>query len=414
MALRWWDGCTGYAVANDLGHRYTVEGAVSNIAIDPNGGVGNVGCVEFGVVSNTPAGLYTTLTSSSELIVGLHFNYKSFNSTIYDRHDSVLILGSGSSSIVKLIVDNTGAIRAEIDGYSILFNSADETTTADGQLHYLAEGSRYRIELRVKRSDTDGEFELRVNGVTWAYFVGADTGNANFTRLTIGTGLDNGDGGGCKYDFCGLYVVDRIGDYANDFFNEWRAQVIRPNYVDPTPQFSIGTATNIPSSPIIITPQTGAIGVDGVAPQVAEPGVEARAPDSASLSMAGYAPTVTMTSRHWDSVDDGPDHDADSTHNYSTSNTQVDRFGSDAELEGEPLVVMGVNVCCIARCDDGQTQKLRTLVKHSSTTTNGTDVTLNQVHYKSVIQTFATCPSTGGQWTKQQVEDALFGYESRA
>ncbi len=414
MALRHFDGFTAYSAVGDLSASglYVVSDPSNNLQIIQNGGSAVLGALRVGHASRSPATVYKTITASSHVMAGFWIDYTGFDTLGGDTYDAIFKLAASEySSVAELILYSTGELAVRTDGSDEIFRSGDRQYSPSGtEVNYLTVGS-HRIELRVLSASTLGEVEIVVDGKIWGLITGITYMNGyDVERVYIQTGQY---GAGAKFDIDSLYVFDDTGAYNNRLLGDWTTQVLRPINDSGTPQFSVSVPQTIIVTPTTITPECGSIYADGIAPQAVELGVEQRAPDTAAVTVRGYAPTVTLSSRNAQNVDDGAIHDADATHTYSTANAQIDRFVTADTLAGEICRVQAVNVCCVARRDD-TAQNFRTKITHGSSTTDGANVALNNPEWRPVIQSYAANPATGTQWLDSEVEAAKFGYESRA
>lgn len=358
MALRHWDGFTGYSVVGDLSANglYTVADTTGNLSIVANGGSAGQGALRFGAASNSPASIYKTITSSSHAMVGFWIDYTDF-SQYSDGYDAILKLSNGAyTEIAELILYNTGELAIRTGGYTLEFRSSLSADSPNGaEVNYLSLGS-HRVELSVKISTTVGELLLVVDGKIWCQKTLLNTGSSNCDRVYFQT-ADYGSG--AKFDIDTVYVFDGTGTYNNTLLNDWKCEILRPDADDGTPGFT---------------------------------------------KLSGAA--------NYEMVDDVT-HDADATHNYSTGNAQVDLFTTSDTLSGLICRVAAVNVCCVARRDD-TAQNFRTKIVSGASTSDGANVALVNPDWVPVIQTFASNPATAAQWVQSEVEAAKFGYESRA
>jgi hypothetical protein len=356
MALRHWDGFSAYNELVELDQLYVREGSSVNIAVLPNGGPSNLGAVRIGGVNLSNAGFYRTITSSSTVIFGQHFNWLAYNSSAATS-DMIFKLAAGGSEQVSVWIYSDGRLWVRNSSFQEVFDSSDPTHSPDGlTVNYLTPGNEYRIAIRCVISATVGELEIWVNEKRWCNRIGLDTGSSSITRVHWGTAYS---GSGASYEISEIYVFDGTGTFNNAILISWKAQLLLPTSDDV----------------------------------------------AAFTRLSGAA--------NYEMVDDATPHDADATRNSSTGNAQIDRFATTNTLVGSNSQIHAANVINIAHRDSGA-QNFRNTIKHSASIANGADAALGEGDYRPVIQVFETNPSTSAQWTKAQIEAATFGYESRA
>lgn len=351
------DGFTAYVFLSDLDSLYTRTGDESNLRIVEDGGPNELGSIRFGGVNRNLAGFYRDLgTSITTGYIGFWFKLNGFDTT-EGVDDMIMYLASTTTARMSMRISSDGSVqlRRTTTGTE-LFDSSDPLETADGEPHFLFQGTEYKIELQVVGINTSGRLELRVNDEVWGTVDPADL-DGTYNRIYFRTGSV---GEGADFEISDLYVLDDQGSIgANNSFlgSSWKMEVIRPD---------------AESGQIDFTPESGS--------------------DNSAM------------------VDDTPRNNADSDWNDSTGDGEVDRFTSATALAGAR--VHNINVINVAR-HTGSAQNFRAVIFENATSGDGGDEALAET-FQVFMEPFETNPDTALAWTQSEVDASEFGYESRA
>lgn len=214
--------------------------------------------------------------------------------------------------------------------------------------HTVVQGFGQHIELRVKIHDTDGEYELKVNGVVVASGTGADTRNGgtgviNAVRITnVSTGAN--DSGSIFDD----YWIDDAGVMHGDC----KVAALRPT--------AAGNATDF-------TPLSGA---------------------------------------NWQNVDD-TSVDDDTTYNSSDTAGHSDLF-TLADLGGASEI-RGIQTVTVWRKDDAGTRSAAPLIRTDGATVEGGEVSLAD-SYTTNLNVWEQNPVTAAPWQPAEIDALEAGY----
>jgi hypothetical protein len=244
------------------------------------------------------------------------------------------------------------------------FNDRDSTSEVPGMENgFMLYGSWYYIELRILADASNGEVELRINGVQVFDGTGIQTtiGQPNIGFVEFRSGEASGSnsyGSGLEFD-----IADVI---------------------------SIDTAAGFVAFPF--------------------PAIIDRLEPDADTIEADFAPNGAGD--NFVEVDDAP-HDFDTTFNESTTVGHKDRFTTAGVLPFANLGnVLAVKVEALVKDTlDLTTRQVRAVVFENATEAQGATRTLTETPYQPVQAVFDDNPDTSLPWTKAEVAAAEFGYE---
>lgn len=398
MAVEWLENWGQYRDHQDLEARYTLEkvGATTgnNIEILPTGGPPVTpagvqaprnpvpGALRFkGLIGNSgSAKVSFPVTSLSEYIIGFAFFWEGVN-PLQNRNDDTILYtrddaGNQSQMTLELnfgfatnILAQRGYIRIKTSTNSVIvFDSEDDAdNSGDPDFHALQYNRWYWIEFRVLVSDTVGEVELRVDGERWFLGTGLDTKPGSPSTIdqiifaSAGEEPISSTGHGAIYRVTDVWAVSPAGGGNETTF-------LFPAIVDTLyPNADTAQADWVPQG-----------GGDNV--------VE---------------------------VDDNPQHDFDSSHNETNTNTDKDRFTTSQVV---PESTFGRVVACqvIAMAKDTldtAAKTARVVIFENATEGVGTTRTLTESEWQALWHVFEDNPDTSAAWLMADVEAAEIGYE---
>jgi hypothetical protein len=295
--------------------------------------------------TTSPALCFSTpaFTPTATVIVGCAIKVDSISSPT----DLLRFYDGDALYHVGVQIVNSGVIRLNRNGTTMPGESAPNTVAA-GQWYYL--------EIKVTVGDTDGSYEVRVNGVTVASASGIDTRNG-------GTGL-----------------IERVQ------FRGWQASTVSvfATYDDMYVLNSLGTDNNS---------FLGSQLVESVFPN--------------TNVQNGWIPSVG--SNNAACVDENPSND-DTDFVYSAVSGSKDLYGvgSCTHINGN---IKGVQLNVDARVTDSTPQGLRPLVKAGGVETPGGSTTVTSTGYKVFPIVAEHNPSTGALWTPAEIAAMQIGIE---
>lgn len=359
MANLHFDGFTAYQFREDLDGVYTREDDPDNLRINLTGGPNEQGAINLGGVNRTAeSGFFIDLVAAHDHIyMGFWLTINDFDNT--DDLFDMLVMWTQNTTTIRgsLHIGDDGSILVRRSNTGTLhFDSGNAATTIDGQTHFLARDTEYKIEVYIKFINTVGSLELRVNDDVWGRFTETLDFDGTIDQVHFKA---NDTGSGMDVDISDWYINDETGIAPNNTFlgSRWQVEVLRP------------TAE---AAGIAFTPATGT--------------------DNSAM------------------VDDAPRHDADATENHSTGDAQVDRFTTGNSLALQ--AVNSVSVVNVAR-HEGTAQNFRAKIFEGATGGDGADEALVGT-FTAYRELFETNPDTSLQWTVTEIEASEFGYESRA
>jgi len=238
----------------------------------------------------------------------------------------------------------------------IRLNRAGTTLPGESLPYTLAAGQWYYMEVKVTIGDSDGAYEVRINGTTVASASGIDTRNS-------GTGLIDrvqfrgwtGALASVYTNFDDVYILDTSGTDNNDFLGSQIVEAVFPN-------------SNVQSN---WTRSTGA-------------------------SNAAC-------------VDENPSND-DTDYVYSTTVGNKDIYGvtSCTRINAN---IKGVQLNADARVTDTTPQGLRPFAKSGATETSGGSQTVTSTGYDVFPVLAQYNPATGALWTPAEITAMQIGIE---
>lgn len=380
----------------DLEARYelTKLGATSGSAIEilPTGGPTSTpagsqaprapapGCLRFGKsggIGNPAAAkvLFDIGGTATEVIVGFAFLWEGVSAQQSRNDDTIFYLGNDPDLYVELnfgfsanIAASRGYIRLKQTTSIVIFDSEDDAdNSGDPNFHALQYNRWYYMEIKFLLHASAGAIEFRVDGETWYSETGLDTIRLSETvvdRFSFSSAPVEPltqEGHGAIYRITDVYVLTTTGGNETDFLYPWMVDTLYPAAE------VVGEQDWIPQS-----------GIDNSA-----------------------------------MVDDNPQHDYDSTHNESNTNTDKDRFTTSQVV---PESTFGRVYACqvIAMAKDTLDTAIKTarvVIFENLTEGLGTTRTLTESEWQALWHIFEDNPDTSAAWLMADVEAAEIGYE---
>ena len=248
---------------------------------------------------------------------------------------------------VGLQIVSSGVIR---------LNCAGTTLPGESPANTIAAGQWYCVEVKVTIGDSDGAYEVRVNGTTVASASGIDTRNS-------GSGLIDrvqfrgwyGSTASIYVTFDDVYVLDTTGTDNNTFLGSQIVEVVFPN----------------------------------------------------SNAQSNWSPSTGTSNAAC--VDENPSND-DTDYVYSTTVGNKDLYGvtSCTRINAN---IKGVQLNADARVTDTTPQGLRPLAKSGASETSGGSYTVTSTGYKVFPVLAQYNPATGALWTPAEIAAMQIGIE---
>lgn len=303
----------------------------------------------FGAASSlrmaSPALCFSTpaFTPTATVIVGCALKV---DGIIYS-HDILRFYDGESVYHIGLQIVSGGVIR---------LNRAGTTLPGESSPNTIAAGQWYYVEVKVTIGDSDGAYEVRVNGTTVASASGIDTRNS-------GSGL-----------------IDRVQ------FRGW--------YGSATPIY-------VTFDDVYVLDTTGTDNNTFLGSQI----VEAVFPNSNAQS--NWAPSTGTNNAAC--VDENPSND-DTDYVYSTTVGNKDLYGVTGCMRINANI-KGVQLNADARVTDTTPQGLRLLAKSGDSETPGGSNTVTSTGYKVFPVVAQYNPATGALWTPAEIAAMQIGIE---
>jgi len=217
----------------------------------------------------------------------------------------------------------------------------------------------YYIEWSPLVSDTVGQFEVRVDGVTVLTEAGLaspiDTKASTVAGSTINTATFIVTGS-FNANYTDMYVNDPTGTLCNTFMGDGR--------------------------------------VDGKAV-------------TANGATTDFTPSAGL---NFQNVDDDPGNDGDATFNESNTAGHKDLFAL-ANLPSLAGTIHAVGVACVGKKTDALSRFFRNLLRSGGTNYEGADVALSGTAYGGKQTIWMTDPATSAAWTATGVNNMQAGYK---
>lgn len=238
----------------------------------------------------------------------------------------------------------------------IQVNRAGTVLPGESAPYTLAAGQWYYMEVKVTIDDTDGAYEVRINGTTVASASGIDTRNSG-TGLIDRVQFRGRQGASTSIYTCldDMYILDTSGSENNDFLGSQIVEAVVPN-------------SNVQND-------------------------WARSTGSSNAAC----------------VDEIPSND-DVDYVYSTTAGDKDIYGvtSCTRINAN---IKGIQLNADARATDTTSQGLRPFAKSGDTETPGGNQTVTSTGYDVFSVLAERNPATGALWTPEEVAAMQIGIE---
>jgi hypothetical protein len=333
MALLFMDSFNHYDT-NDMGLKW--DSRVSSPVI--SSGTGRFGddslrCQSVGRY------LIKDITASDTLIVG--FAFLSRNGTYPSNDFDIFAFDQITTQTCEIFLGLNGSVG---------FRDANNIEHVSLPARWQKDNWQY-LEAKIVIHDTNGSFEIRLNGSTVLSKSNIDTSSggmqANRVRFggVSGTTLDT--------DFSDFYLLNDIGTTNNDFLGDTRVEVLFPN--------GAGTTTDW---------------------------------------------AVTGAASNFQAVDESPPDD-DTSYVSDSTLSNKDTYNFDS-LNATSGTISAVQVNLHARKDDVAPRGIVAVARSVATETDGTEIDLT-TSYDNYQEVYETDPNGGGSWTVSSVNAAEFG-----
>ena len=348
MALRWIEGYETLGVAGNSIVSLLVRKYGNPLDVSA-GGIDLVAGRFFGTAARlrttTPVLCFSTpaFAPTATVIVGCAIKLDS----IASPYDLIRFYDGDSLYHVGVQVCSSGIVR---------LNRAGTTLPGESVPNTIAAGQWYYLEVKVTIGDSDGAYEVRINGTTVASALGIDTRNS-------GTGLIDrvqwrGWYGGTASIFAvydDMYVLDTTGTDNNTFLGSQIVEAVFPN----------------------------------------------------SNAQSNWSPSTGTSNAAC--VDENPSND-DTDYVYSTTVGNKDLYGvtSCTRINAN---IKGVQLNADARVTDTTPQGLRPLAKSGASETSGGSYTVTSTGYKVFPVLAQYNPATGALWTPAEIAAMQIGIE---
>ena len=320
-----------------------------NISVSGGGRFGS--CMVIGA-SNAPTSNTQSFDSQQTWIVGAAVRPGTMGST-----DQVAYFYLLDSNVVQVCVaqafDGTGRIVAYRGDFANQLGISSNNVLTEDVFQY--------VEMRVVISNTVGEFEVRVNGITViGPLTGLDTQvTANASANQVRLGGYRSQGGSVAYD--DLYICDGVdsgvgGIPNDDFLGDIRVQALLPNGNGNSSQFD-GSDGNSTDNYLLVDEST---------------------------------------------------QDGDTTYVQSSTAAEKDTYAY-GDLTPTSGTVYGVQLLPLARKTDAGVRDIINVARHSGTEEDGPDrqITTSYFYYPEIRE----AKPGGGSWSIADVNAAEFGFK---
>lgn len=343
MALLFCDSFDHYASA-EITRKWTVNCSSTSPTIQA-AGRRSTNAIRF---SSGSPGLGRFLGSNqSTLTVGAAFCVAA--SGIY-AGGNIMTFSYYTSEQIGLRVNGTGQLYVSLGG-AYTYGPASGVTIQPNVWYYL--------ELKVTIHNTNGSYEVRVNGVNVLSGSGVDTSYYGTTdtanHIFIGATKDTAAGvNPVDYWYLDdLYVTDSTGSYNTGFLGDVRVDATFPSGAGNSTQWSVNTGNN-------------------------------------------YA-----------AVDDTTDADDDTTYVYETTVGDKDLYAF-GDISHNPSNIYGTQILACARHASGGTRTINLVTRSGSTDYDSSAIAPN-ASYSYVGHIREVDPYTSAAWSKTNLNNAEFG-----
>lgn len=348
MALRWIEGFETFATAASqnvsalIVRKYGPPLDVTGVVYT---GGGRFFGYSIGLRQTNPPVQFSTppFTPAATIVFGAAVKLD----TIAVNYDILRFYDGEETYHVGLKILNPGIIQ---------LNRAGTVLSGESAPYTLAAGQWYYMEVKLTIGDTDGAYEVRINGTTVASASGIDTRNSGsgmIDRIQFRGG--QGASASIFVYFDDMYILDTSGSDNNDFLGSQIVEAVFPN-------------SNVQNN---WTRNTGA-------------------------SNAAC-------------VDEVPSND-DVDYVYSTSVGNKDIYGvtSCTRINAN---IKGIQLNADARVTDTASQGLRPFAKSGATETAGGNQTVTSTGYDVFSVLAERNPATGALWTPEEIAAMQVGIE---
>ncbi len=247
-----------------------------------------------------------------------------------------------------------------VAGGGLRIGRANLTTLMNSVMGVIPQGRWCYIESYVLINDTTGAYTVKVNGTTVMSATNVDTRDAGTTATLDSLRLighpASADTADANVMIDDLYILDSTGSAPNNTF-------------------------------------LGPIKIEGILPDAAG--------DSAAFTPSAGS--------NYQCVDENPENsDTDYVSSGTSGHIDLYNFGSLATVNG---TIYGAQVNLVDKLDAAGSLNVRAKAKHSSTTGNGSTVSVTSTTYGGLKHIFELNPSTSAAWTASEINAAQFGVE---
>lgn len=351
MSLLWIEGFEGFGnttgAAPSPTNVFIRKGYTTNSEANLDIETGRFGGYGLEIASQGWIGSPSFTMSGDTITIGFAFKSPTvFYTTPYD----FFWFKENTNNGVGLKVTSTGAIQVYVTA------DTGESVTSTNTLAF---NTWYYLELQVKLHVSAGTFELRLDDVVWAENATAGRtftsySTNNMTHWSI-TAVRNGN-----WLFDDLYLLDSSGTKNNDFLGSQRVVAISPN-AKVSGEFD-------------------------------------------------WTPSDAGSEDNYQDVDDGNQHDADSTYVETSGDGDQDLY-EYSDLGSEVGDVAGVQINTDVRVTTGSMDILN-VAKSSSTEDTGSATTVTSIDYLNVNRILEQDPNGSIDWTRTSINAASFGIKS--
>ena len=311
------------------------------VGFNATGGRWGGGCLE--ISGSTGGGVPISVISAAgtTVFIGFHFFMaaETFTAT------TLMALRVSSAAILNMAVNPTGAVRFT-DGSSLQVHPTDGQGLATNCWHWV------ELQVVLGTNDTNGSFELRIDGVTYCSGATLDTYGGTNTQLT-----ELRFSGNSVYKIDDLMAWSSTGAAPNTWLGGARITTLRPTADGAVVNWTANTGTDV-----------GAV-------------------DDANGSSNG-----------------------DTDYIASSTATQRSRFVM-GDLANAGDTIAGVQVRLRAKKSDTQPRVVQAYVRSGSSETDSSDIYLTSEYLVHRASNVAVDPNGGGAWTKTAIDAIEVGVE---
>ena len=118
------------------------------------------------------------------------------------------------------------------------------------------------------------------------------------------------------------------------------------------------------------------------------------------------------TGSNWQNVDESNPSDGDTTYNTADANSETDLYTmTDLSETGD---ILGLQAHVEVRVTSGNPRKIRIPVRQSTTTSEGSDLTIAGDDYGARRRILETNPHTASAWTKSEIDSVEVGIKRQS